>query len=347
MASGLAGIAGCQACIWDSDTLAMEQVRYPGALTIMAGNFPRHSSEFYAWRIEHSRALLAKDPRNAALRDDLAVALHKTGRHAEAIQVMMDSLALTPDRYETLSNLGTFTIYAEDLPASRSWLRKALAINPDAHFGREKYQLWLVEQLMLQADPAALTEVEKDPAGGVADRHRWNYAQFVMWRQKNRGWSLDEPERAAALRGVVGMMQFADHKNPVLLEALGDILAQGNPRENSVHLAIQAYESGRDYYGEAAAAKKRLTAKIEEAHASYMAKAAPDMKKLKKELAAAQAAGAELANRVREDELRWIAAGLDAGKEFEKKYLRAAVPASTAPSPDPAVPAVKFRMPAK
>ncbi|MBC8040348.1 MAG: hypothetical protein H7Y06_07395 [Opitutaceae bacterium] len=325
MAVLLSGFLESRACIWDSDTLAMEQARFPGILDVMGGNFPRHSPEFYAWRIEHSRALMVKDPRNPAPYDDLAVALHKSGRHPEAIRVMMDSLAITPNRYETLSNLGTFTIYTGDLSASRLWLQKALAINPDAHFGREKYQLWLVEHLMLRANPASLPEITEGLPVDFSGKLGENYAEFIMFRQgKASGW-MQEDARGAALRGVLGMMLFADYQNPVLLEALGDILEQGDPRKNAVHMAEQAYEIARGFYGEKTATE-RLSRKIKEADLNYSSKEAPDLKKLKKAMSAAQAAGEALVKRVREDELGWIASGQDAGREFEKKYLGASTP---------------------
>jgi len=321
----LSGFAEGRACIWDSDTLAMEQARFPGILDVIGGNFPRHSPEFYAWRIERVRALLAQDTRNTALRDDLAVALHKLGRNPEAIQVMMESLAIEPKRYETLSNLGTFTIYIGDLAASRRWLQKALTINPDAHFGREKYQLWLIEHLMLRADPASLPEVMNGLPAEFSDKLRENYAEFIMFRQGNSSGWMKEDARGAALRGVLGMMLFADYKNPVLLEALGDILEQGNPRQNAVHMADQAYALARAFHNEKTA-EERLNKKTKEADSNYSSKEAPDLKKLKKEMSAAQEAGEALAKRVREDELKWIASGQDAGIEFEKKYLGASAP---------------------
>ena len=52
----------------------------------------------------------------------------------------------------------------------------------------------------------------------------------------------------------------------------------------------------------------------------------PDLEKLKKAMLTAKADGAALTQRVREDELKWIAEGSDAGGEFEKKYLGASTP---------------------
>jgi hypothetical protein len=46
----LAVASAASACLWDSDTLAVEKSRFPGLAEILAGKFPRHSREFYEWR---------------------------------------------------------------------------------------------------------------------------------------------------------------------------------------------------------------------------------------------------------------------------------------------------------
>ena len=52
---------------------------------------------------------------------------------------------------------------------------------------------------------------------------------------------LTEAQRAEAIRGVSGMMYFADFNNPILLEALGDLLISGDLRSNAAHLAGLCY----------------------------------------------------------------------------------------------------------
>src|SRR5262245_5321657 len=99
------------ACLWDSDTLQMERLRFPGALEIITGKFVRHSRAYYEWRIIDRRAKLAATPNDPALIDDLAVAYAKLGRPEEGIAILEKSLALAPDRYETLSNLGTLHFF--------------------------------------------------------------------------------------------------------------------------------------------------------------------------------------------------------------------------------------------
>src|SRR6478736_5201532 len=135
------------ACLWDSDTLQMERLRFPGVLEIITGKFVRHSKAYYEWRIGDRKKKLEAQPNDPALIDDLAVAYAKLGRPAEGIPLLEEVLKEHPNRYETLSNLGTLLFFAGRLDDSKTYIRRALEINPDAHFGREKYQLLLTEYL--------------------------------------------------------------------------------------------------------------------------------------------------------------------------------------------------------
>lgn len=313
----------------------MEQARFPGVLAVMTGDFPRHSREYYEWRADTVEKQLAAvpdtDPRGPALRDDLAVALHKLGRHAEAVQVMEASLKLAPDRYETLSNLGTFTIYLGDLPASRAWLQKALAINPDAHFGREKYQLWLVEHLMYRADPSSVPDLGADLRDYTIKELRSDYAAFIAHRQKPDRPFLDSAELAAAVQGVLGMMRFADHDNPVLREALGDLLKSNNPRQDAAHLARLSYVLAKVRSTDEAA-KARLDAKIARSMSGYDNKSLVQLDELARVANASTAKGVRLAEKIRADEIAWIAADADVDREFAAKYLESAAGANKTPA---------------
>jgi len=48
---GLFTSASAWACLWDYDTLAMEQQRFPNVLELISGTFLYHSTEFYQWRV--------------------------------------------------------------------------------------------------------------------------------------------------------------------------------------------------------------------------------------------------------------------------------------------------------
>src|SRR5687768_13197979 len=95
------------ACLWDTDTLLDERRGMPEIAAILAGKWERHSPFFYEQRIAASRKALEADLKNLAAMDDLAVALEKTGRVDEAIDVMKRKLELDPAGYTTHANLGT------------------------------------------------------------------------------------------------------------------------------------------------------------------------------------------------------------------------------------------------
>lgn len=324
----LGGNAG--ACIWDRDTVLMEARIFPGALDVMTGRFPRHSPEFYQWRVSVTRAKLAanKGDRTPALLDDLAVATHKLGRHEEAIRIMMESLDVEPRRYETLSNLGTFTIYAGDLAASRRWLTQALEINPDAHFGRERYQLWLVEQLMLKRDLAALPELTSGFSEATLKTLQTDYARFVQLRVNlQEGWAretllreLSAEEQAKAIEGVLGMMRFADFDNPVLQAALGDLMALQTTNKKAPQLAAMAYEH--------ALMKTRDSAE-RDGLVERSLRALPSLRDKKRRLELVKkldqnlTEGRKIAALVRADEIVWIRERRDVEAEFDRKYLSA------------------------
>ena len=136
------------ACLWDHDTIRMERAAFPDVHEVLAGKFTRHSRAYYEWRIEDRERRLKEKPDDPNLTDDLAVAFDKTGRTDEAIALMRKSRERDPMRYETLANLGTFLIHAGKFEEGLTFIRKAIEVNPDAHFGREIVQAQLVEYVL-------------------------------------------------------------------------------------------------------------------------------------------------------------------------------------------------------
>jgi tetratricopeptide (TPR) repeat protein len=235
------------ACLWDYDTLKMERSRFPDTLELITGKFLRHSDEFYQWRIRDRLAKLdAGGGDEFALRDDLAVAYDKTGQHDKAIETMLVSLAKDPGRYETQANLGTFYIHSGQLEKGLEHLREAIRINPDAHFGREKYQIYLVEYVLKKrgGGPLSLplTPGDSRSSGGFVDflieREGTAAALYDQGVTKN----LSQEQTRAALKGIQGMMKFGKHDSPVLLEVLGDLLLDNRHGSSYARrLAIRAY----------------------------------------------------------------------------------------------------------
>jgi len=235
------------ACLWDKDTLLDEQRGMPTVASILAGKWERHSVFFYEARIAASRKTLEADRKNLAVMDDLAVALEKSGRVNEAIATMKRKLAVDPDGYTTHANLGTFYLHAGDLENGITHIKRALAINSDAHFGRERYQLMVAEYIRDgKATPAVfesgsfllpLIIGEVDSRATLKDDAK--YYEMLATHRENiyEGGRRDRPEVAKAIEGVVGMIRFGTGTSPDLFYALGDLLAAREDR----HLAYRAY----------------------------------------------------------------------------------------------------------
>jgi tetratricopeptide (TPR) repeat protein len=298
MVSWLLVPAGASACYWDNDTLAMEKKRFPKVLQLVTGKFLRHSSAYYGWRVTDRTTKLEDRPGDLALRDDLAVGLDKLGRHNDAIRVLEGSLQLKPARYETHANLATVLIHAGRLKDGLAHIDKALAINPDAHFGREVIQKRLVEYVLAQKNARPLE------AGGPLDKVLARLEHFEG-RANSLGQDLMVPFHKPVgfarylaehkvsledgLKGVLGMMKFGNYDSPVLLEALGDLLlARRQVRSDGKRLAARAYlraaagakteESRTAYRGKAVLAPvgyRNVTAKSVAARRCCTARAEP------------------------------------------------------------------------
>jgi len=137
-----------RACLWDSDTLAEESIEMPEVADIVSGKIASHSKAFYQAKATYTRKVIdgGKAPRERW--DDLAVALARIGQVDEAIAVMADKEQRFPGEYTTEANLGTFLAMKGDLKGAITHLEAAIRINPDAHFGREKYQVTMLRQAL-------------------------------------------------------------------------------------------------------------------------------------------------------------------------------------------------------
>ena len=327
----------------DRDRLLMQRLKFPAALELITGKIPRHTKECYRWRNRDRLAKLERKPRRIEWLDDLAVAYDKIGQPAKAIETMHKKEAIKPGLYETYANLGTFHIHAGNLAESVIHIKKAIAINPDAHFGREVYQLYLVEYLL---DKQAKKWPPKDYPD-YSHFQAWGFAAYLCGRmhpnkpqQNDRmDYRLSQNETAAAVKGVLGMMRFARHDSPLLLEALGDLLAsadnQGSYMAPSRQLATRAYLKAS--YGESAEDSKKRLREIATRALQLQSTSATNSSQLpmedleaafKAELADAAAWHAHVAA----NEKKWIAESADPEASFDAVYY--ADPVVKTPVPD-------------
>jgi tetratricopeptide (TPR) repeat protein len=315
-------------CLWDYDTIKMERTRFPSTLELITGKFLRHSPEFYKWRIENRLKRLESDPTNVSLLDDLAVAYDKSDQNDKAIETALKTEKLYPGRYETAANLGSFYFHSGKLSEGIPHIDKALQINPDAHFGREKYQKLLVEYVLKQRNGGPL----KLPLAKVENQSQKDFPVFEDFAhfmnralQGGKDMLLAPEEFAASIKGILGMMKFGKHDSPVLLEALGTLLTfnENDPNKDAKLLACRAYlKASYEVSEETTKSSYRGMA-----HRALIFQTIPGSNHqqitlemveadFKKELAEANKWYAEL----RERELSWIREGKDPEAEFDKLY---------------------------
>lgn len=130
---------------------------------------------------EKLKALPPGSPEAFDLTDDLGVGLDKLGRAGEAVQPLRDKLARQlkvgqggKQLYTTFANLGTFLIHANmkaamagdatakaNVKEGLEFIKKSIDVNPEAHFGREEWQLHIGEYLLAALDdPTLLTKFD-------------------------------------------------------------------------------------------------------------------------------------------------------------------------------------------
>jgi tetratricopeptide (TPR) repeat protein len=224
------------ACGWDWDTMKMEKKAFPSVHEAIVGKFLRHSPELYEWRVRNRTKLIGTFPDSLHFYDDLAMAYDKTGRSREAVRVMLLKENRSPGLYETYSNLGLFYMHLGDMDSGCYYVKKALKINPNAHFGREKYQLYLGEYIISKTNNGQL----QLPMGTAKNDFFDFLNRAVFQKAVENGATLDD-ELSKAIKGVTGMMHFANYRSPVLLEALGDLLLKTDKYGGAGHLASRAY----------------------------------------------------------------------------------------------------------
>lgn len=288
------------ACLWDYDTLLAERSRFPSTLELITGKFLRHSPEFYEWRVKDRLKKLESDPENLAFLDDLAVAYDKLGKQDLAIELMEKKEKIKPGLYETAANHGTFHAHAGRFDEALPYLKRAIEINPDAHFGREKYQILLIEYSLAKPD-------------------QMEFAQYIA---NNAGIDLSQKEQLqAAVKGVLGIVRFGNHDNPKVLAALGSLLCfyHGEaPDYDAKALAARAYLKAANLSKDETPKKQfRETARM-----AISLQSGLDLETVEEEFRRELDDANKWYDELRQRELDWIAAGVDVDAEFAKLYAQ-------------------------
>jgi tetratricopeptide (TPR) repeat protein len=201
------------ACLWDRDTPANEAKGMPEVVAVLTGRFERNPPLFYEMRLARVSAHLQSHPDDLAAYDDAGVACDRIGRGDQALSWMEKKRAqlekLDPSRsdvkeqrYRYHANLGTFLVHGwarqgadrsriGEVKAARDEIARALEINPNAHFGREKYQLRALEWIV-------------DPPKADSSQYLPN---LLGWNSNDVYGQQTDPKAADdAVRGLAGLI---------------------------------------------------------------------------------------------------------------------------------------------
>jgi len=144
---GLGAYNLARACIWDSDTLSDEKKHSPTlAAAILSPQTTQVDVKALRTRIVKLQA--APNETDPAWWGDLSGAYLRLGEAAEAVKILEPLTNRFATNYALHANLGTaYHLLGRYVDAERE-IARDLEINPDAHFGLEKYHLALLEYLM-------------------------------------------------------------------------------------------------------------------------------------------------------------------------------------------------------
>ena len=205
------------ACLWDRDTPAEEALGMPEVVAALTGRFDRNPPLFYKRRLARVADHLRCHPEDLGAFDDAGVACDRLGRGVEAIAWMdrkraqLESIdeaspALTAHWYRYHANLGTFLAHhwfrrgadraqIDEVNAARDEIARALEINPNAHHGRERYQLQALEWII---DPPEVGQSQELP-------------NLLGWDSADVYDQETDPEAADdAVRGLAGLIVLGD-----------------------------------------------------------------------------------------------------------------------------------------
>lgn len=250
--------AALPACLWDYDTLAQESRGKADLKAVIVGGFPRNPPLYYEMRLERVTKLLETSPDDLDAYDAAGVACDRLGRADEAIEWMARKLAAMErmgydagkheqpnHRYRYLANLGTFYAHRwfknganreamDDLKQGRELIAQAIKENPNAHFGREKYQLMMMDWVLGfdQKKLAETLEFERTPLGSF------------------NGYFIDDFDRDdvdEALAGFSGLILQGNAWESVdVLNTIRALLAHGSDRSFAYFAQLRVRELVRD-----------------------------------------------------------------------------------------------------
>lgn len=136
-----------RACIWDAETLFQEKMRSHDLAGAILGNPPApENPQKLQDRIKTLEA--NRDENNPDWWNNLAGAYIRLGQSETAVKLLQPVISKFPNNYGVHANLGTAYHLLGRYNDAEKEIARDLEINPDGHFGLEKYHLALLQYLI-------------------------------------------------------------------------------------------------------------------------------------------------------------------------------------------------------
>lgn len=222
-----------EACGWDYETYQAEAKSMPCVYDALLGFWPAHDPAYHRRRLEAFDYAARWYPDWTPGLDARGISQLKLGELEAATPLMERRLALTPDAYPAHANLGTLLTFSGEFERALEHIDRAMQIEPEAHFGREKYHRALVVFLQRVADDPTVAERENflGFAPTAAQRTHGSKSTFA-----ELGLEDDAIDALVAMITVYGAEELAE-----IYFTLGELLAvRGDKR-----LAYTAYRRAR------------------------------------------------------------------------------------------------------
>jgi tetratricopeptide (TPR) repeat protein len=249
------------ACMWDSDTLSQELTNSPNLAGAILGNVTPVDPAPLRERITRLKA--DRHENDSAWWNDLAGAHIRLGETKEAVAILEPLLEKFPNDYGIHANLGTAYHLLGRYADAEKEIARDLEINPDGHFGREKYHLALLQYLNRDAvyqkshvyvdefSEAALREHWGNL--GLMDRFAFGRDELRFLEAKASGatndfpayrWKWDLGGDTNLQSGVIDMATF-NPREPACSVMLG-VACLATPGNRDLNLAKAAFQKAID-----------------------------------------------------------------------------------------------------
>jgi tetratricopeptide (TPR) repeat protein len=245
------------ACGWDDEVYEAEERTLPCLTRALSDTFALHTPAYYETRLRAAETALAVDPFSPWALDMAGIALLKLGRYPEAEAKMLARLQAFPDAYPSHANLGTLYTFNGEFDKGLRHIDRAMAIEPSAHFGREKYHRLLVVYLKdAQEHPQAAAQKNFLNVELGSDLGHGSPAKFDT-KMAAAGLGRDVFDALDSMITVYGA-----HNSPCVYAAAGDMLALfGKPLYAAIAYAM-AIKKHHPHARVLAARSKTLTASM-------------------------------------------------------------------------------------